>query len=63
MQVTKLQAEKADLVAIVSELQLKLNSTGTEDSFVEIKMHVSHTCLLPKKECMRCHQLDFMVQM
>ncbi|XP_066489618.1 optineurin isoform X2 [Tiliqua scincoides] len=38
-QVTKLQAEKADLVAIVSELQLKLNSTTTEDSFVEIKMH------------------------
>ncbi|KAJ6666436.1 hypothetical protein lerEdw1_000711 [Lerista edwardsae] len=38
-QVMKLQAEKADLVAIVSELQLKLNSTATEDSFVEIKMH------------------------
>ncbi|KAL8220824.1 UNVERIFIED_CONTAM: hypothetical protein K2H54_055336 [Gekko kuhli] len=39
MQVTKLQAEKADLVAIISELQLKLNSATTEDSFVEIRMH------------------------
>ncbi|KAJ7329526.1 hypothetical protein JRQ81_015700 [Phrynocephalus forsythii] len=38
-QVTKLQAEKADLVAIISELQLKLNSTTAEDSFVEIRMH------------------------
>nr|XP_056702850.1 optineurin [Euleptes europaea] len=38
-QVTKLQAEKADLVAIISELQLKLNSATTEDSFVEIRMH------------------------
>ncbi|XP_034983549.1 optineurin [Zootoca vivipara] len=37
-QVVKLQAEKADLVAIISELQLKLN-IGTEDSFVEIRMH------------------------
>nr|XP_008109659.1 PREDICTED: optineurin [Anolis carolinensis] len=39
MQVTKLQAEKADLVAIISELQLKLNSATAEDSFVEIRMH------------------------
>ncbi|KAH0616433.1 hypothetical protein JD844_027521 [Phrynosoma platyrhinos] len=39
LQVTKLQAEKADLVAIISELQLKLNSGTTEDSFVEIRMH------------------------
>ncbi|XP_054844426.1 optineurin isoform X2 [Eublepharis macularius] len=38
-QVTKLQAEKADLVAIVSELQLKLGSATAEDSFVEIRMH------------------------
>ncbi|XP_061438242.1 optineurin isoform X2 [Rhineura floridana] len=38
-QVMKLQAEKADLVAIISELQLKLNSTIAEDSFVEIRMH------------------------
>ncbi|XP_062990339.1 optineurin isoform X3 [Elgaria multicarinata webbii] len=37
-QVMKLQAEKADLVAIISELQLKLNSSTTEDSFVEIRM-------------------------
>uniref|UniRef100_A0A8D0C0P7 Optineurin n=1 Tax=Salvator merianae TaxID=96440 RepID=A0A8D0C0P7_SALMN len=39
VQVMKLQAEKADLVAIISELQLKLNITTTEDSFVEIRMH------------------------
>ncbi|XP_014374734.1 optineurin-like isoform X3 [Alligator sinensis] len=36
-QMTRLQAEKADLVAIISELQLKLNISG-EDSFVEIRM-------------------------
>lgn len=38
-QVRRLQAEKADLLGIVSELQLKLNSGGSsEDSFVEIRM-------------------------
>lgn len=38
-QVARLQAEKADLLGIVSELQLKLNSHGSsEDSFVEIRM-------------------------
>ncbi|XP_032330017.1 optineurin isoform X3 [Camelus ferus] len=38
-QVTRLQAEKADLLGIVSELQLKLSSGGpSEDSFVEIGM-------------------------
>ncbi|XP_077025525.1 optineurin isoform X2 [Tamandua tetradactyla] len=36
-QVARLQAEKADLLGIVSELQLKLDPGG-EDSFVEIKM-------------------------
>ncbi|KAM8802323.1 optineurin isoform 2-T2 [Rhynchonycteris naso] len=40
-QVARLQAEKADLLGIVSELQLKLNSGGSsEDSFVEIRMSV-----------------------
>ncbi|XP_072874824.1 optineurin isoform X2 [Chlorocebus sabaeus] len=40
-QVARLQAEKADLLGIVSELQLKLNSSGSsEDSFVEIRMAV-----------------------
>ncbi|KAG8142570.1 hypothetical protein E2320_005789 [Naja naja] len=38
-QVAKLQAEKADLLAIISELQLKLNAAAAEDSFVEIRMH------------------------
>lgn len=38
-QVRRLQAEKADLLGIVSELQLKLTSGGSsEDSFVEIRM-------------------------
>ncbi|XP_035924307.1 optineurin isoform X1 [Halichoerus grypus] len=38
-QVAYLQAEKADLLGIVSELQLKLNSGGPpEDSFVEIRI-------------------------
>lgn len=41
-QVARLQAEKADLLGIVSELQLKLSSGGpSEDSFVEIRMPVS----------------------
>lgn len=39
VQVMRLQAEKADLLGIVSELQLKLNSgSSSEDSFVEIRM-------------------------
>lgn len=41
IQVMRLKAEKADLLGIVSELQLKLNSSGSsEDSFVEIRMAV-----------------------
>ncbi|NWR57854.1 OPTN protein, partial [Bucorvus abyssinicus] len=39
-QVQRLQAEKADLLAIISELQVKLNISA-EDSFVEIRMNVS----------------------
>lgn len=39
-QVQRLQAEKADLLAIISELQVKLNISA-EDSFVEIGMSVS----------------------
>ncbi|NXP68441.1 OPTN protein, partial [Chloropsis cyanopogon] len=39
-QVQRLQAEKADLLAIISELQVKLNISA-EDSFVEIGMNVS----------------------
>ncbi|NWH95361.1 OPTN protein, partial [Aegithalos caudatus] len=37
-QVQRLQAEKADLLAIISELQVKLN-VSAEDSFVEIGMN------------------------
>ncbi|NXN91119.1 OPTN protein, partial [Rhinopomastus cyanomelas] len=40
-QVQRLQAEKADLLAIISELQVKLNISSAEDSFVEIRMNVS----------------------
>ncbi|XP_021097658.1 optineurin isoform X3 [Heterocephalus glaber] len=37
--VARLQNEKADLLGIVSELQLKLNASGScDDSFVEIRM-------------------------
>ncbi|XP_012621157.2 optineurin isoform X1 [Microcebus murinus] len=44
MQVARLQAEKADLLGIVSELQLKLNASGPgEDSFVEIRMAEGET--------------------
>ncbi|NWR71199.1 OPTN protein, partial [Centropus unirufus] len=35
-QVQRLQTEKADLLAIISELQVKLNMSSAEDSFVEI---------------------------
>ncbi|KAM6302539.1 optineurin isoform 2-T2 [Podargus strigoides] len=38
-QVQRLQAEKADLLAIISELQVKLNVSSAEDSFVEIGMN------------------------
>lgn len=46
-QVARLQAEKADLLGMVSELQLKLNSSGhSEDSFVEVRMAVSVLALV-----------------
>lgn len=47
-QVVRLQAEKADLLGIVSELQLQISAgCGTsEDSFVEIRMMVSQSRLL-----------------
>ncbi|XP_038597246.1 optineurin isoform X3 [Tachyglossus aculeatus] len=39
IQLARLQAEKADLLGIISELQLKMNCTSSsEDSFVEIRM-------------------------
>ncbi|XP_066448138.1 optineurin isoform X2 [Eleutherodactylus coqui] len=37
-QLVRLQAEKADLLGIISELQLKLSSCTSEDSFVEIRI-------------------------
>ncbi|XP_029471230.1 optineurin [Rhinatrema bivittatum] len=37
-QVMRLQAEKADLLAIISELQIKVNMGSSEDSFVEIRI-------------------------
>ncbi|XP_068132234.1 optineurin [Hyperolius riggenbachi] len=37
-QIVRLQAEKADLLGIISELQVKLSSCASEDSFVEINI-------------------------
>ncbi|KAG8576963.1 hypothetical protein GDO81_010031 [Engystomops pustulosus] len=37
-QIIRLQAEKADLLGIISELQIKLSSCTSEDSFVEIRI-------------------------
>ncbi|NXT78233.1 OPTN protein, partial [Zapornia atra] len=52
-QVQRLQAEKADLLAIISELQVKLNISSAEDSFVEIGMNVSEG---NKKNMVTCSQ-------
>ncbi|KFP00324.1 Optineurin, partial [Calypte anna] len=52
-QVQRLQAEKADLLAIISELQVKLNISSADDSFVEIGMNVSEG---NKKNIMTCSQ-------
>ncbi|NXI62551.1 OPTN protein, partial [Anseranas semipalmata] len=52
-QVQRLQAEKADLLAIISELQVKLNISSAEDSFVEIGMNVSEG---NKKDTVSCSQ-------
>lgn len=38
MHLLRLQTEKADLLAIISELQVKLSSCSSEDSFVEIRI-------------------------
>ncbi|KAJ1164582.1 hypothetical protein NDU88_005018 [Pleurodeles waltl] len=45
-QVTKLQAEKKDLLGIISELQLKVNTTSSDDSFIEIRMAVEENAEL-----------------
>ncbi|NXN38605.1 OPTN protein, partial [Rhinoptilus africanus] len=52
-QVQRLQAEKADLLAIISELQVKLNIASAEDSFVEIGISVSEG---NKKNMVTCGQ-------
>ncbi|XP_053319243.1 optineurin [Spea bombifrons] len=49
-QVSRLQAEKADLLGIISELQLKLSSCSSEDSFVEIRIAEKETVLGPKED-------------
>lgn len=41
-QISRLQAEKNDLVAMNSELQLKMGQGCHEDSFIEIRIAVSH---------------------
>lgn len=44
-QIHRLQTEKADLVAMNSELLVKLGAASSEDSFVEIRMVVGgKTC-------------------
>ncbi|NXR88367.1 OPTN protein, partial [Hypocryptadius cinnamomeus] len=48
-QVQRLQAEKADLLAIISELQVKLNISA-EDSFVEIGMNKCSVLYCKKKK-------------
>ncbi|XP_012516392.1 PREDICTED: optineurin isoform X2 [Propithecus coquereli] len=63
MQVARLQAEKADLLGIVSELQLKLNTSGpAEDSFVEIRMAEEAEGAVkeikPSPGSMRTHTID-----
>ncbi|NXI38126.1 OPTN protein, partial [Galbula dea] len=58
-QVQRLQAEKADLLAIISELQVKLNISSAEDSFVEIGMNVSERNKKPVICSQKlCFQLD-----
>ncbi|NXL29159.1 OPTN protein, partial [Glaucidium brasilianum] len=52
-QVQQLQAEKVDLLAIISELQVKLNISSADDSFVEIGMNVSEG---DKKNTATCGQ-------
>ncbi|NXE05102.1 OPTN protein, partial [Lophotis ruficrista] len=54
-QVQRLQAEKADLLGIISELQVKLNISA-EDSFVEIGMNVSEGNKKKKKKKKTCGQ-------
>lgn len=58
-QVARLQAEKADLLGIVSELQLKLSSGGpSEDSFVEIRMAEGEADVAVKEIKTRIDSID-----
>ncbi|XP_069483895.1 optineurin isoform X1 [Ambystoma mexicanum] len=49
-QVAKLQAEKKDLLSIISDLQLKLSSASSEDSFIEIRMSAEESAELNTSE-------------
>ncbi|XP_036308493.1 optineurin isoform X1 [Pipistrellus kuhlii] len=58
-QVARLQAEKADLLGIVSELQVKLSSGGpSEDSFVEIRMAEGEAHVAVKEIKTRIDSID-----
>lgn len=58
-QVARLQAEKADLLGIVSELQVKLSSRGpSEDSFVEIRMAEGEAHVAVKEIKTRIDSID-----
>ncbi|XP_072257868.1 optineurin [Pyxicephalus adspersus] len=48
-QIVRLQAEKADLLGIISELQVKLSSCASEDSFVEIRIAGKDTAAKEKE--------------
>ncbi|XP_066174907.1 optineurin isoform X3 [Sylvia atricapilla] len=55
-QVQRLQAEKADLLAIISELQVKL-SISAEDSFVEIGMNEGEINRTAKEHQENCDEM------
>lgn len=55
-QVARLQAEKNDLVAMNSELQLKADQDSQDGSFIEVirvavksNTHIAHTVVIKKK--------------
>ncbi|XP_048448870.1 optineurin-like, partial [Rhincodon typus] len=56
--VSRLQTEKADLVAMNSELLLKLGAPSSDDSFVEIRMEAADDGELKAAKEMQCKSAD-----
>ncbi|XP_048409892.1 optineurin isoform X2 [Stegostoma tigrinum] len=56
--VSRLQTEKADLVAMNSELLLKLGASSSDDSFVEIQMEAADDGELKAGKEMQCKSVD-----